>query len=410
MTKTLLPFLENAFTYYDVTIIVIIFVGLGKYLEARSKIKTGDAIEKLLGMQAKTALVIRNGQEIEVSISEVVLGDSIIIKPGNKIPVDGTITEGYSFLDESMITGEPMAVKKNVDDLVIAGTINTNGSFIFKATRIGSETLLSQIIKMVEDAQGSKAPIQALVDKISAVFVPIVLVVAFVSLFSWLIFGSASLGFSEALSLGIISFVSVLIIACPCALGLATPTAIIVGVGKGAKEGILIKDAATLEKLHKIDTLIIDKTGTLTIGKPTLVDIINTSKNSDETFLSILAGLETKSEHPISHAILDYVKEKSMLPRNVSEFMNIEGKGISGIIDGFNFNRNSPIFTINTNHNIDLGSGYKFQVSWFYLFRNYRRIECPYMSINARIAGNTMNCWLAEVKLMLSALFAAAVI
>lgn len=328
------PFVNVDQTYYDVTIIVITFIALGKYLEARSKIKTGDAIEKLLNIQAKTALVVRDGKESEVPISEVKHGDLIVVKPGAKIPVDGSITEGSSFIDESMITGEPMPAQKKIGDSVVAGTINTNESFIFTATKVGSETLLAQIIKMVEEAQSSKAPIQALADKISSIFVPVVLVIAFLALGAWLLFGSGSLGFSHALSLGLVSFVSVLVIACPCALGLATPTAIIVGVGKGAKEGILIKDAATLEKLHKVDTVIVDKTGTITIGKPTLVDIQNLSNLKDNELISILASLEKKSEHPIAHAVINYAEEKNITTEDVLNFEGIQGKGVKGVIKG----------------------------------------------------------------------------
>lgn len=326
------PFINVDYQYYDVTIVVITFIALGKYLEAKSKIKTGDAIEKLLNLQAKTALVVRDGKEIEISISDVKHGDLIIVKPGAKIPVDGIITEGSSFIDESMVTGEPMPVQKKVEDAVVSGTINTSGSFTFKATKVGSETLLAQIIKMVEDAQGSKAPIQALADKISAVFVPIVLVIAFLALGTWLIVGSQYLGFSQALSFGLVSFVGILVIACPCALGLATPTAIIVGVGKGAKEGILIKDATTLEKLHKVNTVVVDKTGTITKGKPTLVDIQNLSTLTDEEFISILASLEKKSEHPIAHAIVNYVQENNISIFDVSNFEGIQGKGLKGTI------------------------------------------------------------------------------
>jgi Cu2+-exporting ATPase/Cu+-exporting ATPase len=335
------PFINVDHTYFDVTIVVITFIALGKYLEARSKIKTGDAIEKLLNLQAKTALVIRDGKEIEISINEVKHGDQVVVKPGAKIPVDGIITEGSSYLDESMVTGEPMPAQKNIGDNVVAGTINTSGSFIFKATKVGSETLLAQIIKMVEEAQGSKAPIQALADKISSVFVPIVLVISFLTLGAWLIFGTSFLGFSQALSFGLVSFVGVLIIACPCALGLATPTAIIVGVGKGAKEGILIKDAATLEKLHKVDIVIVDKTGTITIGKPTLVDIVNFSNFSDDEMVSVIASLEKKSEHPIAQAIINYFKngenfstsEKNNF-KEVTNFESLQGKGLKGTISG----------------------------------------------------------------------------
>ncbi|MFA6274236.1 MAG: heavy metal translocating P-type ATPase, partial [Candidatus Paceibacterota bacterium] len=218
---------------------------------------------------------------------------------------------------------------KKIGDLVVAGTINTTGTFNFKATKIGSETLLAHIIKMVEEAQGSKAPIQALADKISGIFVPIVLVISFLSLGLWLLLGSGSLGFSQALSFGLVSFVSVLVIACPCALGLATPTAIIVGVGKGAKEGILIKDAATLEKLHKVNTIVLDKTGTITKGKPELID-----NNLNEELISILASLENKSEHPIASAILNYAKEKQIKLKEVLNFESIKGRGVKGIIDG----------------------------------------------------------------------------
>ena len=326
------PFINVEYQYYDVTIVVITFIALGKYLEAKSKIKTGDAIEKLLNLQAKTALVVRDGKEIEISVNDVKHGDFIIVKPGAKIPVDGVITEGASFVDESMVTGEPMPAQKKIGDNVVSGTINTSGSFTFKATKVGSETLLAQIIKMVEDAQGSKAPIQALADKISAIFVPIVLVIAFLSLGAWLIVGSQYLGFSQALSFGLVSFVGILVIACPCALGLATPTAIIVGVGKGAKEGILIKDAATLEKLHKVNTVVVDKTGTITKGKPTLVDIQNPSNLKDDEFISIISSLEKKSEHPIAHAIVNYVQEKNIALSDVSGFEGIQGKGLKGTI------------------------------------------------------------------------------
>jgi Cu2+-exporting ATPase/Cu+-exporting ATPase len=335
--ETLAPFINVEATYYDVTIIVITFIALGKYLETRSKLKTGDAIEKLLNLQAKTALVVRGDKEIEISVEQVVHGDLIIIKPGSKIPVDGIITAGRSYIDESMVTGEPMPIGKEVNDKVVAGTINTSGSFTFKATKVGSETLLAHIIKMVEEAQGSRAPIQALADKISAVFVPIVLVVAFLALGAWLLFGSGPLGFSQALSYGLVSFVSILVIACPCALGLATPTAIIVGVGKGAKEGILIKDAATLQKLHKIDTVVVDKTGTITKGKPELVSIKNLSGLSEEKIISILATLENKSEHPIAHAVTEYTKRENIKLSDVSNFEIIKGKGLKGSIEGVEY-------------------------------------------------------------------------
>jgi Cu2+-exporting ATPase/Cu+-exporting ATPase len=319
-------------TYFDVTIVVIGFITLGKYLEASSKKKTGEALEKLLTLQAKSATVLRDGEEVEIPIHMVEHGDTIRVKPGGRIPVDGVIQNGTSFVDESMVTGEPMPVEKTVGDMVVSGTINTTSSFTFTATKVGAETLLAHIIAMVEEAQGSKAPIQALVDTISGYFVPAVLVIASMTLGAWVLIGTSYLGFSEALSLGFISCIGVLIIACPCALGLATPTAIIVGVGKGAKEGILIKDAGTLEKLHRIDTVVIDKTGTITQGKPTLVDIQNQSPLTNEAFLALLAALEQNSEHPIARAILQYVEHANIAIPPVSAFKAIQGKGLTGTI------------------------------------------------------------------------------
>ncbi len=334
LEETLKPFMNVEHTYYDVTIVVIAFIALGKYLEARSKLKTGDAIEKLLGLQAKTALVLRGDKEVEVPIDKVVHGDLIIVKPAGKIPVDGILVDGSSFVDEAMVSGEPIPVQKNIGDTVVAGTMNTTGSFTFKATKVGSETLLAGIIKMVQEAQGSRAPIQALADKISSVFVPVVLVLSFIALSLWLIIGTQYLGFSQALSYGLISFVGILVIACPCALGLATPTAIIVGVGKGAKEGILIKDAGTLEKLHKVNVVVVDKTGTITKGKPELVSIKNFSKQSDTELIGILASLEKKSEHPIAHAIVSHAAEKKIPFVAVGSFETIKGRGLKGVIGG----------------------------------------------------------------------------
>lgn len=328
------PFINTEATYYDVTIIVITFIALGKYLEMRSKLKTGDAIEKLLNLQAKTALVVRDEKEVEISIDQVVHGDLIIVKPGAKIPVDGLVVSGFSYVDESMVTGEPMPVEKKEGDGVVSGTINTTGSFTFKATKVGGETLLAHIVKMVEEAQGSRAPIQALADKISSVFVPVVLVISFITLGAWILVGTQYLGFSQALSFGLVSFVGILVIACPCALGLATPTAIIVGVGKGAKEGILIKDAATLQKLHKVNAIVVDKTGTLTIGKPELVSVNNLSDRTDLELVSILASLENKSEHPLAHAIINYAKDKNIKIEEINDFEIIKGKGLKGVVNG----------------------------------------------------------------------------
>ncbi len=331
-------------TYFDVAIVVIAFITLGKYLEARAKLKTGDAIEKLLMLQTKTALVFRDGKEVEIPVDQVMHGDLIIVKPAGKIPVDGVLTQGTSYVDESMVSGEPVPVEKNIGDGVVAGTINTTGAFTFRATKIGSETLLAHIIAMVEDAQGSKAPIQALADKISSVFVPAVLVIAFFSLGLWLLVGTSHLGFAQALSYGLVSFVGVLVIACPCALGLATPTAIIVGVGKGAKEGILIKDASTLEELHKVTTVVVDKTGTITKGKPELIDVQNESDKTDQELIAILASLENKSEHPIASAIVSHAKIRGIDPHLVENFKAVKGKGVQGTIDGTDYFAGNPRF------------------------------------------------------------------
>jgi Cu2+-exporting ATPase/Cu+-exporting ATPase len=322
-------------TYFDVTIVVIGFVVLGKYLETRSKLRTGEAIEKLLGLQAKTALLWRNGVEVEVALNEVQIDDIIIIKPGSKIPVDGVIIEGNSSIDESMITGESIPVDKNIGDFVVGATMNKQGNFKFKATKVGSDTVLAQIIKMVLDAQGSKAPIQALADKISSIFVPIVLGIAGVSLLLWLTIGTSALGFSTALSFGLLSFVGVLVIACPCALGLATPTAIIVGVGRGAQQGILIRNAQALEKLSQVNTIVLDKTGTITKGKPEVTDIVSLDTALTETdILRLSASIEKFSEHPLAEAVVRKANEQKIVLESVTNFQALEGAGVEGIIDG----------------------------------------------------------------------------
>lgn len=335
---TLIPQLQTSlnlpeFTYFDVTIVVIGFVVFGKYLEARSKLRTGEAVEKLIGLQAKTATVFRNGMEMEIPIAEVVVGDSVVVKPGSKIPVDGVITEGNSAVDESMVSGEPLPVDKVPGDMVIGATLNKQGSFRFTATKVGSDTILSQIIKMVADAQGSKAPIQALADKISSVFVPIVLGIALVTLVVWLTVGSSLLGFSVALAYGLTSFVGILVIACPCALGLATPTAIIVGVGKGAEAGILIKNAEGLEKLSQIDVVVFDKTGTITKGTPEVTDVIvYSSEWTIQSLLSYAAAVEKLSEHPLAQAVVDKALHEELSLESVQNFVGLEGVGVRGEI------------------------------------------------------------------------------
>jgi Cu+-exporting ATPase len=329
--RTMLSLPETV--YFDVTIVVIGFVYFGKYLESRSKLRTGEAIEKLLNLQAKTAIVKRDGKELELSISEVIIGDIVVVKPGGKVPVDGEIVKGQSSIDESMITGEPIPVDKEVGDAVVGGTINKQGAFEFKATKVGSDTLLASIVKLVEEAQGSRAPIQGLADKISSIFVPIVLIIAIVAFVTWLVIGPQFMPLNEALTFGLLSFVGILVIACPCALGLATPTAIIVGVGKGAENGILIKNAESLEKLEKVTTVVVDKTGTLTRGKPVVTDIILMTKDlTEERLLTLATSLEKNSEHPLALAIIEKAKSKGIKSLEVEKFKALEGLGIEGVI------------------------------------------------------------------------------
>jgi len=326
-------------TYFDVAIIVPGFILLGKHLEERSKRKTGEALQSLLALQAKSAHVIRNAKEIEVSIADVVVGDILVLRPGEKIPVDGIVEDGESSVDESMITGESMPVEVSHGGHVLAGTINLDGSFRMKATKVGSDTVIAQITRMVADAQGSKAPIERLADLISGIFVPVVLVIAGISFTTWIIVGSQFMNVNLVVPFAIQSFIGVLVIACPCALGLATPTAIIVGVGRAAKAGILVKDAQSLEQLHRISTIVVDKTGTITEGKPVVVDVVvQGGKNElidQKKLLSVAGALERNSEHPIAKAILQKTHELQItIPKRVESFQAVRGKGISGVIHG----------------------------------------------------------------------------
>lgn len=314
----LAPYIDVTVHYYDVVIVVIWFIYYGKYLESKSKLQTGEAIEKLLNLQAKTALIEVNWVEKEIPVEQLKHDDIVLIKPWSKVPVDGIIVSGASSIDESMITGESMPVDKKESDKVIWWTINKQGFLKIKVTSLGSESMLAHIIKMVQDAQGSKAPIQKLADKVSSVFVPIVLVIAILSLLYRTIVGN--------FPIGIVAFVSVLVIACPCALWLATPTAIIVGVGKGAEQGILIKNAESLQKLHKITTVVFDKTGTITKGKPELIDYIGNDRRTD---LQILASLEKQSEHPLAEAIVKKSVEEKIDVLTVTDFSIHEGKGVT---------------------------------------------------------------------------------
>jgi Cu+-exporting ATPase len=318
--STLITLVSNFgnYVYFDTSAVLITFITFGKWLEAITKGKASESIKKLIGLQPKTATVIRNGEELQIPIKNVVVGDVIIVKPGQKIPVDGIVVNGSSSVDESMITGESIPIEKKKGDKVIGATMNKHGSFKFKATKIGKDMVLSQIIKLVEDAQGSKAPIQRLADKVSSYFVPAVIIIAIASFLFWFVSGQS---FIFSLSI----FISVLIIACPCALGLATPTAIMVGTGKGAENGILIKSAEALENAHKITTVVFDKTGTLTKGKPEVTDIISFGTSSNEV-LKYAAIAEKGSEHPLAEAIIN--KARGMKIPDAKSFKAIPGYGI----------------------------------------------------------------------------------
>lgn len=313
--------------YFESAAMILTLITLGKYLEARSKGKTSETITKLLNLTPKTATVVRDGQEFEIQVEEVVIGDILIVKPGQSIPVDGIIVEGSSSVDQSSLTGESIPVEKAVGDKVIAATINKSGYFKFKAQKVGDDTTLAQIIALVEEASSSKAPIAQLADKISGIFVPIVIGIALISTLVWLAAGES---FEFALSIGI----AVLVISCPCALGLATPVAIMVGTGKGAANGILIKSAEALEIAHTIDTVVLDKTGTLTEGQPKVTDIFVTDGTTEQQLLQIAASLENQSEHPLADAIVEKAKETGLYLKTVEGFNSIPGQGVFAAIDG----------------------------------------------------------------------------
>ena len=325
--------------YFESAAVIITLMLLGKYLEANAKSHTTDSIKKLMGLQVKSARVNRLGLEMEVEIEQVMEGDIVIIKPGEKIPVDGKIIEGNGLIDESMITGEPIPVDKKQGDAVIGATINTNGSFLMKAEKVGQSTILAQIIKLVKEAQRSKAPIQKQVDKISSIFVPIVLIISCLTALVWYILGP-----EPKTTFAFLTAITVLIIACPCALGLATPTAIMVGIGKSAEHGILIKGASSLETIHKITAIVLDKTGTITQGKPTVTDIIlsNINRNDDEDLLPIILGIENRSEHALAASIADYLASHNINPVKITDFTNIAGKGVKAIYKHQNYILGSP--------------------------------------------------------------------
>ncbi|MEX1207892.1 MAG: heavy metal translocating P-type ATPase [Acidimicrobiia bacterium] len=315
--------------FYDVTAVVTALVVLGMALEMRARARTSDAIKKLIGMQAKTARVIRDGVETDIPVEEVIVDDVVVVRPGEKIPVDGQVVSGSSAVDESMVTGEPIPVEKTEGATVIGATINRTGSFRFRATRVGRDTMLAQIIRMVRDAQGSKAPIQRTVDKVSGYFVPAVLIVAVATFMTWYTFGP-----SPALVYAVITMVTVLVIACPCALGLATPTSLMVGIGKGAENGILIRSGDALETAHRIDTVVVDKTGTVTRGEPSLTDLLAFGGHTDGEVLRLAASAEKGSEHPLGEAIVRAAADREMVLSEPDQFNAVPGHGIEATVDG----------------------------------------------------------------------------
>lgn len=315
----------EAHVYYEAAAVIIALILLGRLLEAKAKFSTSTAIKKLMGLQPKTVTkILADGSEEEVPIREVVVGDVLVVKPGEKIPVDGEVTEGSSFVDESMITGESIPVEKVKGQPVYAGTINEKGSFRFRADKVGGETVLANIIRMVQEAQGSKAPVQKLVDRIAGIFVPVVMGIAVITFIVWMLIGG-DFAFTHAL----LTSITVLVIACPCALGLATPTAIMVGIGKGAEHNILIKDAESLELMYRVNAIVLDKTGTITEGKPVVTDIHWTPGAEDERYQSILLEIERRSEHPLADAVVQKFKEKVVNEILVSDFENQTGKGVT---------------------------------------------------------------------------------
>jgi len=319
----------TAHVYYEASAAIITLILLGRYLEAIAKGRTSEAIKKLLGLQAKTARVVRAGEELTLPIDQVVPGDAVLVRPGERIPVDGRVLTGGSFVDESMITGEPIPARKGEGDEVVGGTVNTTGAFTFEATNIGADTVLAQIIRMVEDAQGSKLPIQALADKVVSVFVPIVIVIALITFGVWMLFGP-----EPALTFALVNTVAVLIIACPCAMGLATPTSIMVGTGKAAELGILFRNGAALQTLQEAKQVALDKTGTLTKGKPELTDLVTLPGFDRLEVLALTASVEQASEHPVAQAIVDAAKAQGAALGGADAFEAVPGYGVEGRVNG----------------------------------------------------------------------------
>lgn len=320
----------HAHVYYEAAAVVIAFISLGKLLEEKAKSNTSSAIKKLMGLQPKTVRAIVDGNEQELPIAAVKAGHTILVRPGEKIPVDGVVTSGSSYVDESMISGEPLPVEKTTGEKVFAGTVNQKGSFRFEAQKVGGETILAQIIKMVQQAQGSKAPVQRLVDKIAGIFVPVVIGIAILTFITWMLLGG-----EDAFTHALLTSVTVLVIACPCALGLATPTAIMVGVGKGAENNILIKDAESLELAHKVNAIILDKTGTITEGKPVVTDLVWAAEpESPETYRNILYTLESQSEHPLAEAVANKLKSEGAATVTLDAFESLTARGVKAKMNG----------------------------------------------------------------------------
>jgi Cu+-exporting ATPase len=334
--------------YFETSAVIITLIKLGKMLEARTKGKTGGAIRKLIGLQPKTATILENGTENEIALNRVRAGDTVIVRPGERIPVDGIVVEGESAVDESMLSGEPLPIDKFPDDRVVGGTINGEGLLKFKATRVGKETALAQIIKLVQEAQGSKAPIQAIADRVAAIFVPAVIVIAFATFGLWW-------GITGEFVPAIIRLVAVLVIACPCALGLATPTAIMAGTGKGAEKGILFKKSESLEMATKLDTVVLDKTGTITMGKPAVVDIIPLDSGfaSEDQLLKLAASVEKGSEHPLGKAIVNEAQTRGIDLWEPENFKASGGLGVEARIEGEFVKMGKPKWFIDTGTDIE---------------------------------------------------------
>ena len=315
--------------YFDTSAAIIVLILLGRFLEARARGRTSEAIKKLIGLQPKTARVIRNGNELDIPVADVVAGDIVVVRPGEKLPVDGILKEGVSSVDESMVTGESLPIDKKVGDTVIGATINKTGTFRFEATKVGKDTVLAQIIRLVQEAQGSKPPIARMVDVVASTFVPVVILLAIITFIVWYFFGPP-----PAFTYAFLNFIAVLIIACPCALGLATPTSIMVGTGKGAEHGILIRGAEALEMAHHLDTIVLDKTGTLTRGEPSVTDIVESGEMTKREILFLAASAEKGSEHPLGEAVVRKAKEEGLILIEATDFQAIAGYGIEATVAG----------------------------------------------------------------------------